>query len=116
MNPFAKITCSGPRLCADPDLITRKGARPTFKQDWVPTGEHCREPLLENSVSIQDFLARSVCAENGTPRLDCTRHDVLLERCHESRRRLLKFRHQRFAANSAFGFDLYVPTSCPLVN
>jgi hypothetical protein len=116
MNPFANIICSRPRLCTNSDLITREGTPSAFKQDWVPSREHCHEPPLECGISIQDFLARSVCAENGTPRLDCTRHYVLLERCHEGRWRLLKFRHQRFAANAAFGFGLYVPTSRPLVN
>ena len=114
MNLFANITCSRPRLSTDPDLITREGTRPAFKQDGVPSGEHCREPPLECGISIQDFLARSVRAENGPPRLDYTRHYVLLERCHESRRRLLEFRHQRFATNSAFGFGLEVPLAAHL--
>jgi hypothetical protein len=104
MNPFANIICIRARLGTDPDLITREGTWAAFKQDWVPSGEHCREAPLEFGISIQDFLTRSVCAENGTPRLDCARHDVLLERCHESRRRLLELGHQRFAANSDIGF------------
>jgi len=93
MNLFANIICGRVRLSADPDLIARKGSPPAFKQDWVPSGQHFRKPLLERSISVQDFWARSVCAENGTPRLDRARHNALLERCKERGWWLLESRH-----------------------
>src|SRR5262245_7005444 len=113
---FTNIIGSRPRVSADPDLVARKCSPPSLEQNWVPPGQHCRKPLLERSISIQDLGTGSMCAEDGTPRLNRARHHALLQRCEERGRRLLKFRHQRFATDAAFGFGLYVPALCPLVH
>src|SRR5262249_60250978 len=92
LNPCANIICSRSRLRADPNLIAREGTPPALKQDWISSSQYCREPQLECGISFQDFRARSVCAENGTPRLHRARHHVLLQRRQKSRWRLLEFR------------------------
>jgi hypothetical protein len=116
MNPFANIIGSRPRLSTDTDLIAREGTRPAFKQDWVPSCQHGREPPLECGISIQDFRPRSVRTENGAPRLDRARHHVLLKRCQECRRGLLESRHQCFAANLVCALGLYISAGCPSLN
>src|SRR5262249_23879462 len=116
MNPFANIICSRARIGTDPDLIARERTSATFKHDWIQSSEHCCEPALECSISIQDFRARLVCTENRTPRLECADHDMLLERHHESRRHFFYLRHQRFPATSGTGVGPHVPTSRPPVN
>src|SRR4029079_8342421 len=104
VNPFANIICSRPRLGTDPDLISRERTWPAFKQDWVPSGKDCREPPLKRGISIQNCGARSVCPENGAPRLDRARDDMLFERYQEIQRSAFDLRHQRFATSPAFGF------------
>ena len=83
-NPFANIVCSCPRLSADfATLIARGGNLVRVQAGLGPSGQNRREPPLECGISIQNFRARSVCPENGTPRLDYASHHVLLECCQE---------------------------------
>src|SRR5262245_16979342 len=98
VNLFADIICSRARVSADPDLIARKWAASAFKQDRISSFQYGRESALECGISIEDFRARFMGAQNGAPRLHRAHHHMLSQRAEESRRRLLEGRHDPSAA------------------